>query len=332
MLLVMGALYRAVSLRRASPGGRACDTIGREQEQQVSDSDQESPEVRAFMVASLAEQAARLAAWGHPQTGALILVNGCESRCFFCINPGVQAPTGITAWPAIEAHLAANRSLGLRRLLLGGNEPTVHPRFDDALALAQQVGFARIELMTSGMQLAARLPQWMARGVDAIAAPIYAETAAVHDRICGSVSHARLLAGLDAAAAAGLTVHLHTLALQQTLAHLPALARFVRQRWGATLTVAPPRAKPSVFAYRDASVGYDALVAALDGAPAALLGFPLCVDPARPRGGAAITGVYFRTQRTGFTDVCTACTARPRCPGVVLAHLQHHQPRLVGIP
>ena len=104
----------------------------------------------------------------------------------------------------MERHLRG-RPADVDRLLVGGNEPTLHPDFDRSMALAHELGFRRIELMTSGLQLARpeRLAAWVGWGLDAVAVPIYAGRAGPHDAVCGTVCFDKLVDGLDAAHAAG---------------------------------------------------------------------------------------------------------------------------------
>jgi hypothetical protein len=276
------------------------------------------------MGAPLAAQVETLASWGLPRRGLLIVMSACEGRCFFCASPPVThpPPSLVTPWARIEQWLLGNRDLGLTELCLGGTEPPTHVDFQRTLSLAADVGFRSIQLMTSGLSLAANASAWHSAGITSVCSPLYAADAALHDRIVGVPGHhARVLTGLDTALATGITVHVHTLALRQNLAALHALGTLVRSRWAQPLVVAPVRPKDGVFDYASEAPDLAAVAHAVTDSDVALVGFPLCIAPHAPRGGPLLIELYFRSQRRGFGRVCEGCSARSGCPGVVAQHL-----------
>ena len=288
----------------------------------------EDDAVARLMAAPLTEQAATMMAWGLDPAGLLILMSPCEGRCFFCAQPAVTHPprSDWTEWSRVEALLSENQTAGLRRLCIGGTEPTTHPDFAHALQLARSQGFESIELMTSGLALATPgvAEQWRQAGIETIAVPIYSAEAEVHDQVVGVQCHDRLLAGLDAAVAAGIRVHIHTLALRRTLPGLEALFILCRERLGATLSLAPARPKDGVWDFSTEAAGLDEVAAAMAPLPIGavhLTGWPDCLAPDHPRLAAQVIDVYFRGQARGFGDDCADCIARPDCPGLVKALL-----------
>jgi pyruvate-formate lyase-activating enzyme len=277
------------------------------------------------MASPLHEQLARFAEWGLPRAGLLIMMSACQGRCYFCASPAVTAPGPEIVTPVehIERWLAENRELGVEDLLLGGTEPPTHAHFERTLQRAREVGFRRIQLMTSGLALAEPgvAEDWYAAGIRSICVPIYAASAEPHDAVVGVEGHfERLARGLDQARRVGIEPWLHTLALRRTIDRVKELAETTRRRWSARLAVAPLRAKDELFRYGDESVSYAELERALQGADVSLVGFPLCVGKELPRGGAQMIELYFRAQRTVYADVCESCNVRARCPGVVVAH------------
>lgn len=282
--------------------------------------------VARLMGADLAEQARILTDWGWPSTGLLILMSPCENRCYFCAQPAVTHPPRRDWTPIdrVRSLLAGNRTLGLERLCIGGTEPVSHPDFRATLKLAHQVGFSQIELMTSGLRLAERgvAADWARAGVTRVAIPIYSADAAVHDRVCGTTCHGRLLAGLDAAHAAGLQISLHTLALAPTLAGLSALADLCQTRWQSTLSLAPARPKDGVWDFEREAPSLADVTAAIAGIPRTglhMMGWPLCFAPARQQGGATVMSIYFRGQTRTHPSVCDRCELRAACAGLVRA-------------
>lgn len=287
----------------------------------------EDAEIHEFLAAGAARQAELLERWGFPRAVVLMLFNACEARCFFCANPGTVAVPDDqrTRWAAMEQHLRG-RPVGETRLLVGGNEPLLHPDIDRAFALAAELGFTWIELMTSGLQLAhpERLARWVEHGLRSVAVPIYSQDPTLHDAICGVPCHARLLAGLDAARDAGVQIWLHTLALRRNVDELDALARWAGERWGAPVAVAPLREKDGLFRYDPENVPLAELQERLPGMSPNLhlVGMPACLDRGRARGSATVIEMYFRTQRREHAPVCAGCADRKGCPGVVAAQLR----------
>jgi MoaA/NifB/PqqE/SkfB family radical SAM enzyme len=254
----------------------------------------EDPAMLAVMSSPLAAQRETLDGWGLSGVGLVHLLSSCHGGCFFCSNRSLtEMPAAwVTSRDVVAARLDGIE--GLASLCVGGTEPLTHPSLPAILARARSAGVP-VELMTSGLELAA--PAAAARlaqdGVARVAVPLYAPTAPLHDDVVGRPGqHAVVVDGLDRAVAAGIGVEVHTLALRRTLPALRALARQVRERWGATLAVAPLRRKDDLFRYEDEAPSYREVEAALAGADVRLVGFPACVAPDVPRGGPAHLDVY----------------------------------------
>lgn len=291
----------------------------------MSGSAHEDPRVVGLLTASPAEQLARITGWGLPPATLLLMMNACENLCFFCANDGVLRPAArdITTRQDIESRLNANRGLSVSTLCVIGTEPTAHPDFERALALAQEAGFTRIELMTSGLRLAQAgvAEHWFARGIRSVAVPLYGAAAGVHDAVVGTTSWLRTVEGLDRALQAGISVRVHTLALNRTLDALPALVRLVRDRWGDTLAVAPVRPKEALFDYETEAPTLDRVATAVAAVDVSLVGFPSCVAPEKCRDAALVMQLYFRGQATTFVPACAPCRRKSECPGIVLGEV-----------
>lgn len=281
----------------------------------------------AVLKASPSEQPGLLLALGLEPAGVLILDNACESQCFFCANPGTRDVPAErrTSWQSILTHLAG-RAAGVERLLIGGNDPVLHPDFGRLLEAAAEAGYRRLEVMTSGVSLGdAPLELWRTLGVEAFTVPLYSVDAALHDAICGVACFDKTLRGLELAARAGIAVHVHSVVMRRTLPGLEQLAGWVAARFGGRLALAPLRDKADVFDYDREAVPLSELATTLESwpeqAPICLLGMPSCIAPARARGGADIMQIYFSTQRRGYAAVCDPCSSRAACPGVVAGEL-----------
>lgn len=289
----------------------------------------EDGRVHDFMSAPPTAQVAALRELGLPAAVPLILVNACENRCFFCASPGTIAvpERDITTWARIEAHLRA-RPADVDTLWIAGNEPVLHPHFERTLALATEVGFRHVALMTSGLHLAdeGALDRWTGLGLSEVAVPLYATDAALHDAVCGAVCHASITRGLDLAHARGVRLFLHTLALRRNVHELHPLARQCVERWDTTLAVAPLREKEGQFVWDAEAVPLAELAETLrqlpDDGSLTLLGMPRCVDRRRPLASHPMIEMYFRTQRREHPAACAPCLDMAVCPGLVLAQVE----------
>lgn len=285
----------------------------------------EDPEVIELMGASLARQIPTLTRWGMPDTGLLILMSSCYGQCFFCAHRDVTHMPAemVTPWERIERWFG--EAQGATHLLLGGTEPSSHPRFLDSLRAARDAGFTSVQLMTSGVTLCepGTADLWRSLGVTEICVPLYAADADTHDavvRVPGQWD--QVTTGLRMARAAGIEVRVHSLVTRRTVHAIAALAAYARDVLDTRLVLSPLREKDQVFSFAPEAVSFAEMLEAIEGVDVSLAGFPACVAPHLPRGAPAVIDLYFRGQRTEFDAVCTDCTLRPRCPGVVGAHLR----------
>jgi MoaA/NifB/PqqE/SkfB family radical SAM enzyme len=287
----------------------------------------EDPELHRFLVSAPPDQAQWLAAHGLPPATLLALTNACAQRCFFCAGPGTTAvsPGDVTGEEHIRAQIAA-RPPGVERLLIGGNEPTLHPNFEAAMQWAEEAGYSRIDLMTNGATLGRNAERWRAAGIAEVVVPLYGSDAATHDAVAGAACFHGVVTGLDAAFAAGISVRVHTLLLRRTLPRLPGLARWVRERWGRRLFAGLLRDK-SRFDWSAEAPSLDEIRRVLTGIaagerPGLILG-PRCVvaDHAdEMEEPPLLARLYFATQAREYPEDCTGCGDRERCAGVVAAY------------
>jgi pyruvate-formate lyase-activating enzyme len=282
----------------------------------------EDADVHLFLRGNPAEQLAWLRARGYPDATLLALHNACAQRCFFCAGPGT---TGVppSEWSPETSALAqlAARPAGVRHLMVGGNEPTLHPAFEALLAAARAGGFRRVDLMTNGAGLAARAGAWAAAGVTEVVVPLYSAEADTHDAIVGARAWQGVVEGLDAAHAAGIAVRVHTLLLRENLPGLAALAALVRRRWGHRLGVAMLREKGS-FDFVGSAPSFPALVRAVGDVPAVDrpvgIGTPDCLPTVR-EAPALVAELYFRTQARSRGRGCAPC-GEAGCRGLVAGY------------
>lgn len=289
----------------------------------------EDAAIHAFLRGNPAEQLAWLRARALPAATLLALHNACAQRCFFCAGPGtVSVPEAErTSRNAAFAQLQG-RPPSVTRLMIGGNEPTLHPNFGELLRAARPAGFATIELMTNGADLGVHARDWAAAGVTEVIVPLYAASAPLHDDVCEATCFDRVASGLDAAFTAGIRVSVHTLLLRRTLSELTRLSALVTERWGARLGVALLRDKGSFDFGREAPAFADA-VNAVAAVPESIrpfgIGTPRCLD-AVVSEAPLVAELYFRSQVRSFGTGCVGCVRREGCGGVVEAYVEQVHP------
>lgn len=114
----------------------------------------------------------------------LRLTRYCNQRCLFCLDRDFQ-DGGDVAFEDIRRELSAARARGLRRVVLSGGEPTVHPRFLDVVALARRLGYAHIQVISNGQRFC--YPDFLRRAVRAglgeVTLSLHGHAPALHDRL-----------------------------------------------------------------------------------------------------------------------------------------------------
>jgi MoaA/NifB/PqqE/SkfB family radical SAM enzyme len=131
------------------------------------------------------------------------LTSTCNQRCVFCHDR--QAQDGkIAPLHSVRQELSFGRRNGLRRVVLSGGEPTLHPKFLEIVGLARQLGYTHIQTISNGRRFC--YPRFLQaavrRGLGEVTFSLHGHTAALHDtitRVPGSFAQA--LAGLRAALA-----------------------------------------------------------------------------------------------------------------------------------
>ena len=127
----------------------------------------------------------------------------CNQRCLFCHDRGAQ--DGKTAdWAGLRRDLAAGRRQGLRRVVLSGGEPTLHPDYLKTVALAKKLGYTHIQSITNGRRFCYPdfLKAAVAAGLAELTFSLHGHNAELHDRLTRVPgSFVQALAGLRAALA-----------------------------------------------------------------------------------------------------------------------------------
>jgi len=70
----------------------------------------------------------------------LFIASGCNLDCSFCCEAERIAKKSFMPWPEIEQKLRDAAAAGKQLIQFMGGEPTIHPRFADAVGLARELG------------------------------------------------------------------------------------------------------------------------------------------------------------------------------------------------
>lgn len=143
----------------------------------------------------------------HLEYLRLSLTDVCNFRCSYCLPDGYRKPKHAPAPLSLEEICRLVRgfaTVGLWKIRLTGGEPTLRAGFEDiAATIAAVPGISRVAMTTNGYRLSERAGAYRAAGITAINVSI---DSLIPDRFSAITGHDRLsevLAGLDAARAAG---------------------------------------------------------------------------------------------------------------------------------
>ena len=157
----------------------------------------------------------------------------CNLRCRYCAPDGgacVQAD-GILTDEEILRTVRAAVSTGITRFKVTGGEPLMRPGCADLLRRLKAIpGVQSVTLTTNGTMLAPLAKELAAFGLDGVNISLDAPERAEYARIAGADRLLDVLAGLDAALAAGLRTKLNCVLLPGCEARLVPLARFAAEK------------------------------------------------------------------------------------------------------
>lgn len=167
-------------------------------------------------------------------TGLLDVILGydCNLACDYCTITPTMRRQALTSERVIAA-MRAGLSAGYDRVAFTGGEPTIRRDLLGLVRAARALGFADIKVQTNGLMLgqgdnAGRLRE---AGVDRVHLSIHTHEAAAYDALVRSPgSHARMVAGLDAAVASGVAVVADVIVKADTLPRLAAAIAWLAAR------------------------------------------------------------------------------------------------------
>jgi GTP 3',8-cyclase len=166
----------------------------------------------------------------------LSITPACAMRCCYCRPELTESEPASATLIADEIVFLVRHMVvrhGVRKVRLTGGEPTARPDLAEIVRrLAAIEGLQELAMTTGGLSLAHQAAELAEAGLQRV--NISLDSLSPHNfaRITGSQGLGRVLAGIDAAQAAGLTpIKLNTVVLRGLNDHeLPALVRFAAER------------------------------------------------------------------------------------------------------
>ena len=81
------------------------------------------------------------------------ITHACNNRCLFCLDRENQNGS-ILPMKEIIMDLRKGRSLGARRVIISGGDPTMHPELSKIIKKAKKIGYDHVQIITNGRMLA----------------------------------------------------------------------------------------------------------------------------------------------------------------------------------
>jgi GTP 3',8-cyclase len=146
----------------------------------------------------------------------LSITDVCNFRCRYCLPHGYQGgDRGFLDRAEIRRLVAAFARLGVVKVRVTGGEPLVrHDVIDIVADVAATPGIEQVVMTTNAYRLAAAIPALRAAGLRAVNVSLDSLRPDAFARITGDARHAQVLAGIDAARAAGLIVKINVVLLR----------------------------------------------------------------------------------------------------------------------
>ncbi len=160
----------------------------------------------------------------------------CNIRCFYCMPEAgaqFQPVSSLLTFPEIVRFVKTAAPIGFRKLRLTGGEPLLRPKLPDLIAeLSQLEGVEDLALTTNAVLLAKWARPLFAAGLRRLNVHLDTLDRARFEQLTRRDELGRVLAGLDAAAAAGFkSIKLNAVAMKGiSEPDLVPLVRFARER------------------------------------------------------------------------------------------------------
>lgn len=158
------------------------------------------------------------------------LTDLCNSECTFCVVASPLYAKDTVAYADVVRFLESHAGTSFTAVNLHGGEATIHPKFEETLALIRDLGYAEVHLQTNAIRLAdeaftGRLVEY---GVTKFIISLHGSTAALHDsQTFTRGGFDKTIRGIRGAASRGAHVRINTVITKQNLEDLENIGRLV---------------------------------------------------------------------------------------------------------
>lgn len=157
------------------------------------------------------------------------LTRVCNNRCIFCLDSENQNGSFVPL-KEIEKDLRQGRSENIKRVILSGGEPTIHPQFLEIIKLAKSLGYSHIQVITNGRIFTYKdfLVKVVKEGVSELTFSIHGHTKTLYEKQSQvKDSFEQAIQGLlNALSISGLIVNLDIVINKINYKHLDKILRF----------------------------------------------------------------------------------------------------------
>lgn len=291
-----------------------------------------------------------------PQSIALFrLGEACNHACPMCSNSG-RPEAFFIQQDELLRRVAFLHSQGLRRVVLTGGEPTIHPAFWPVVAALQARGMVW-DINSNGSRFADGVfaARAVEEGLQRAIISLHALDEAKSCLISGikPKGHAEILAALDNLLTAGVPLLINCVLTTHTAADALGFVQGVRERWGPAAAVKlcfPSTAGKGgaweglQLRYHDVqeqlravhewaqAVGHDVV---FESVPPCILGDASIRDVSRSgfgeshylddvHGDRLYAIAHIEAQFSALPETCKTCRAFARCPGPAERYLRQH--------
>jgi cyclic pyranopterin phosphate synthase len=145
------------------------------------------------------------------------LAAACNYACTYCVPDGkrlVAAQDELSAEAMVRGVAYLIEAAGIERLRITGGEPLVSPKLEMLLRGVSQLGLADISLTTNGQLLARKLPLLLESGIRRLNVSLDTLDANAFRTIARGGDLATVLAGMEEARAAGVSIKVNMVPLR----------------------------------------------------------------------------------------------------------------------
>lgn len=296
-----------------------------------------------------------------PITGSSVVLfrlgEACNNDCPFCSNSG-RPEARLVAGASVLARVDTMAAMGVRRVVVTGGEPTIHPAFD-ALTERLQARGIRWDINTHGRSFADIdvMRRAVRRGLRRAIISLHHFDPAISARLFGAKikAHEETLAGIAIALREGVKVMLNCVITQDNLTQLGELVDFCVAEFGPIGRFAMKFAFPSTagkgggwpgihLSYSEVQPAIRALDANRGRWPVPIYfeGLPNCVigrDDVSPMSRTGFGETHYLEDIDGdqlyamehveadfavYREECRACSAWERCPGAAASYAKRY--------